>query len=59
MILLIYHYLKYFKSDARRTKTSPDWFKRKIKKAEEMLSVKNDYSTNEDSVLPLVILNHD
>ncbi|MBE6510953.1 MAG: helicase [Methanobrevibacter millerae] len=38
---------EYFASDARRTKTSPDWFKRKIKKAEEMLSVKNDYSTNE------------
>lgn len=44
---------EYFKSDARRTKTSPDWFKRKIKKAEEMLSVKNDYSTNEVSLAKL------
>ena len=34
----------YFESDARRTKSSPDWFKRKIKKAESKLN--GNYKSN-------------
>ena len=33
---------EYFKSDARKTESSPEWFWRKIKTAESMLGIKHD-----------------
>ena len=35
---------EYFASDAKKTKSSPDWFKKKIAKAESKLNIENDTS---------------